>query len=313
MSERLAIVVPVLDDWESFATLVSRIAEQFAGSGHAVRIVAVDDGSTESFDPSTLTLPAGFVLSVVRLAVNLGHQRAIAVGLSVLARRDDIDLIVVMDGDGEDRPEDIAVLLAAHARKPSHTVLAQRAQRSERGLFRIGYFFYKRLFRILTGRTIDFGNFTLLPMSVVRRLTYTPDLWNNLPAALIRSGVPHIEVPIDRGTRYAGQSKMNLAALITHGLSAMSVYTDVIFVRVIMAAGCVAMSTLVTIIGVLILRMFTNMGVPGWASAMVGDLMIILLQTLVMVIASCLVLLGGRSQRPVIPFLDAPAFIFSQD
>ena len=305
MTERLAILVPVLDDWESFATLVRRISAAVPDA----EIVAVDDGSSEPFDPALLAPPTGMRVSIVRLVVNLGHQRAIAVGLSVLSKRHDLDAIVVMDSDGEDRPEDIAALCEAARENLGHAVLARRTKRSERGVFRAGYFLYKLLFRTLTGRTIDFGNFSLLPMPIVRRLVYMPELWNNLPAAVIRSRVRTAAVPLARGTRYAGQSKMNLASLVVHGLSAMSVYTDVIFVRIILLAGFVAGVAMLGMLAVLGTRVFTNLGIPGWATTVFGDLMIILMQTLVMVIATSLVLLAGRSQRPIVPAIDAPTFI----
>lgn len=311
-ARRVAVLVPVLDDWESFAILVERLSQSFLESGLTVRVVAVDDGSSEPFDPARLARLGGPTLldvSVIRLAVNLGHQRAIAVGLSALAPDADLDAIVVMDSDGEDRPEDIAALSDAHQLNPGAAVLARRTKRSETGIFRIGYALYKSLFRVLTGQTIDFGNFSLLPIAVVRRLVHMPELWNNLPAALMRSRVRYVSVPLARGARYRGRSKMNLLSLVVHGLSAMSVYTDVIFVRIILMAVFVSALTVMGMLGLLVLRLFTDMGVPGWASAMFGDLIIILMQTLVMVVATSLVLLAGRSQRPIVPIVDSPAFI----
>lgn len=312
MTERFAIIVPVLDDWESFATLVAHLADTFATIDATAEVIAVDDGSSEPFDARSLAGLIGGGLSaitIVRLATNLGHQRAIAAGLATVARRTDLNAVIVMDSDGEDRPEDIPALFAAHQQDPARAILAQRAKRSERGVFRIGYFFYKRLFRLLTGQTIDFGNFSLLPFAVVRRLVHMPELWNNLPAALIRSRVRYTPVPLARGVRYAGQSRMNLSSLVVHGMSAMSVYTDVIFVRIIFLAGLVSGLTALAMLGVVGIRIFTDLGIPGWASTMFGNLMVILMQTLVMVIATSLVLLSGRSQRPIIPLLDAPAFI----
>ena len=309
---RIAILTPVLDDWESFTTLVRRIAAVFTDSGASVRVFAIDDGSLTPFDPRSVLLPPETdvrSVSIVRLAANLGHQRAIAVGLSMLAKRDDIDFVVVMDSDGEDSPEDIRALRTASRGHPGHAVLAQRAKRSERGIFRAGYALYKVLFRMLTGLTIDFGNFCWLPMPIVRRLVYMPELWNNLAAALIRSRVALTSVPLARGTRYAGQSKMNLPSLVVHGLSAMSVHTDIIFVRIILLACIVSGLTALGIVTVTMIRLLTNLGVPGWASAVVGNLIVILVQTLVMVIATCLVLLAGRSQRPIVPIADTSIYI----
>jgi polyisoprenyl-phosphate glycosyltransferase len=120
--------------------------------------------------------------TVLRLAMNLGHRRPIAAGLSRIAKkRDDIDAVVVMDSDGEDRPEDVMRLCAANEGHPDAVTFAGRASRTESYAFRGGYRIYKVLFRPLTGRSINFGNFSLLPMPVVRRLVFMPELWNNLP------------------------------------------------------------------------------------------------------------------------------------
>src|SRR5229473_5108388 len=129
---RIAVVTPVLDDWACFASLVGEISAQFTGSAIEFHICAVDDGSVSGFDPATLSLPPDSCIArieILRLALNLGHQRAIAVGLCELSRRDDIDAVLVMDSDGEDRPGDIAALLKASRVDPAHIVLARRAKR----------------------------------------------------------------------------------------------------------------------------------------------------------------------------------------
>ena len=304
--------MPVLDDWESFSVLVARIAAQYSDTKRRLNIVAVDDGSSVGYTPDRANLAASGCIDsieIVHLAVNLGHQRAIAVGLSLVARREDIDAVIVMDSDGEDRPEDIAMLLAAAAAQPDCVILAQRAQRSEGIGFRVGYLAYQSVFRLLTGQVIDFGNFCLLPFAAVRRLVHMPDLWNNLPAAIMRSRLRSLSVPTARGMRHAGRSHMNLAALIIHGLSAMSVYSDLIFVRVLLAATLCGGVTLVGIISVVAVRIMTTLAIPGWATTAFGDLTIILLQTVVIVIATTLMMLSTRSQRPIVPLVDAPTFV----
>ena len=114
-----------------------------------------------------------------------------------------------------------------------------------------------------------------------------PELWNNLPAAVMRSRMPYATVPTRRGRRYFGQPRMNMTALVVHGLSAMSVYSDVIFVRVLIAAALVACASIVAIVGVTLVRLLTDLAVPGWATTAVGDLLIILLLTAVIVVATC--------------------------
>lgn len=308
--------MPVLDDWISFSMVVLAIAQKFASTGRRFVVVAVDDGSTMRRGNDSTLLPPGScieAIEVLQLAINLGHQRAIAVGLASVARRDDIATVIVMDSDGEDRPDDIAALLAAADQNPGHVVLAQRTRRSEGIIFRIGYVIYKLSFRVLAGRTIDFGNFCLLPMSVVRRLVHMPDLWNNLPAAIMRSRLQRIGVPTVRGVRHAGRSHMNVPSLVLHGLSAMSVYADQIFVRVLLGTAVAAAITVLGALVVVVIRFGTSFGVPGWASTMIGDLFIVLMQTIVIAVATTLMVLGNRSQRPIVPFTDAPSFVVHRE
>ena len=312
LMRRIAVVTPVLDDWGAFAELVRRIARTLASEADWIEIVAVDDGSADSFDPSSISLPEGQHIDAFRilhLALNLGHQRAIAVGLVTLSGRKDLDSVIVMDSDGEDRPEDLPLLLAACRASPDRVIFAHRARRRESAAFKAGYFVYKFLFRALTGRTISFGNFSLLPIAAVRRLTHMPELWNNLPAAIIRSRLRFETVSTERGTRYIGQSKMNVTSLILHGLSAMSVYTDHIFVRVLLAAGAVSTLSLFAIMAVLAVRFGTDLAIPGWATTVFGDLVIILFQAVLMIVATGLMVLAGRSNRPTVPITDASMFI----
>jgi hypothetical protein len=312
MTRAIAIVTPILDDWVSFAVLVEEISNLFTGSDFAFHIYAVDDGSSIPFDADAVVLPeASCILSieVIRLAANLGHQRAIAVGLSTMAESTAIDGVLVMDGDGQDRPVDIAPLLAASFRHPRHVVLAQRAKRSESYAFRLWYGVYRLLFYALTGQPINFGNFCLIPMAAVPRLAHMPELWNNLAASIMRSRLAYTKVPTVRGGRFAGRSRMNLVSLILHGLTAMSVYTDTIFVRILLAAAFVAATAGFGIAAVVGIRIATDLAIPGWATVAAGDLLIILLQTLVVVVAVTLTFLAGRSHRPFVPIVDCPPFV----
>jgi hypothetical protein len=252
-------------------------------------------------------------IEIIRLALNLGHQRAIAVGLCAIAVSTDFDSVVVMASDGEDRPIDIAALLAASRQHPDCIVLTGRARRSEPLMFRIWYRLYRLLFHLLTGQTISFGNFSLLPMQAVRRLVHMPELWNNLAASIMRSRLPYVTVPTARGVRFAGRSHMSLVSLIVHGLSALSVQTDMIFVRVLLAAMFVAAAAGLGIVAVTIVRFGTDLAIPGWATMAVGILLIILLQTLVVVIAASLTMLAGRSNRTIVPIVDSRPFVAGRE
>ena len=308
----VAIVTPVLDDWKSFAKLLGKISDQFSGRAVAFHVVAVDDGSAIPFDSQSLVLRSSSCiveLSVLMLALNLGHQRAIAAGLCALVDRTDIDAVIVMDSDGEDRPEDVATLLAASRTHPADIILARRMERSETRAFKIGYLMYRLLFRLLTGRTINFGNFSLIPFASLQRLVHLPDLWNNLAAALLRSRMRYITVATRRGVRYFDQPRMKLTALIIHGLSAVSVYIDVVFVRILIAAGAISGTSLLAIAAVATIRFATDLAIPGWATIMAGDLAIVLLLTIVLVVVTALMMLSSRSSLPIVPVRDYRSFV----
>lgn len=316
MTGAVAIVMPVLDDWMSFFQLLREIDHQQGLAGRRIRIMAVNDGSRMDFNPDCGQLSmAGSIeaVEIINLAVNLGHQRAIAVGLAAIAEQDDVDTVVVMDCDGEDRPEDVAVLLAAGARDPRKAILARRTRRTETVGFKIGYKLYKFCFKLLTGRTINFGNFSVLPIAAVRRLVRMPDLWNNLPAAIIRSRIDTISVPLARGHRIAGRSHMNLAGLVIHGLSAMSVFSEVIFIRILLMSGLISAITVILMLGVVAIRFLTQAAIPGWATTAFGVLTIVLVQVLVTTIATTFVVLSARSHRPIVPATDSASFIVTRD
>jgi len=277
-----------------------------------IRVLAVDDGSTQDA-PSTLADCGDEScirhFRILRLATNLGHQRAIAVGLVAVSRWSDIDVVLIMDSDGEDRPEEIAKLLAAFRDKGEAIILAKRSKRSESRSFRFGYFVYKVLFWLLTGARLSSGNFSVVPFRALRSLTHSTSLWNNLPATLIRSRFRLLAVPTERGVRYAGLPKMNLISLVVHGLSAISVYLDVIFVRLLISAAGLVLVAVLAILVAAAIRLFTDLATPGWATQIVLAFFIVILQAAIFIVGITLMLLAGRVQYTVIPALDWERFV----
>jgi len=312
--KNLHVVVPIFNDWVSFLALLKDIDHVSSTLDCAVSVIAVDDGSTEE-TPASIndisSFPSLREIKVVKLATNVGHQRAIAIGISMAVSETDADAIVVMDSDGEDRPQDIPRLLAATQGRSEFAVVARRARRTNTLIFKVFYALYKAVFGILTGRSINFGNFCLISRGYAKRLIMTPELWNNLPAAVLRSRVPVVELPTDRGNRYAGTSKMNYVSLVVHGMGGISVYSDVIFVRMLAATAAFLVFSVVVIVSVISMKLFTNMNTPGWTTTVVFSILIILLQTIVTTLMTMLLLLNNRSQRLVIPRRDYREYVAS--
>jgi glycosyltransferase involved in cell wall biosynthesis len=315
MRSNLTIVLPVFNDWPSFFALLGDLDQAAGEMKRRFSIVVVDDGSTEAGPVDLYALgPLKHIQSVlhVRLAVNLGHQRALAIGVCVALEDTEMERLIIMDADGEDRPQDIKSLVTRADASPGCIVVAQRRRRSETLAFRMFYKAYKAAFSVLTGKEISFGNFSLLSRENAMRLSMVSDLWNNLPAAIMRSRIPIRPVPIDRGRRYFGSSKMSFVQLSLHGMSAYSVYTDAILVRLLIATFVVGFVGLAVAVAVSILRLFTTHTTPGWATTVVFGTAIIVSQAMFTTLMAALLLLNNRSQRLLMPALEATHYIRSR-
>src|SRR5574341_257260 len=311
--ESIAILMPVYNDWASLEQVIRRVDACLAEARQPASIVVVDDGST--IDPPAYSFSDLQTVRSVRclhLAANQGHQRAIAIGLVALAA-DPYDVVIVMDADGEDRPEDVVMLLERRRARPDHVIVARRARRSEGIIFAIFYGLYKVIFWLLTGSEIRFGNFCLIPRRRLLSLIYQPDLWNHLAATIRRSRLPLLEAPAPRGKRLAGRSSMNFTSLVLHGLSAISVYLDLVAVRILLFSLVVAALAALGIITAVLVRYLTPLAIPGWETTVVGLLTIIIMQAILFSASVLFGVLSARSRRQVIPAVDAPTFIRAQE
>jgi glycosyltransferase involved in cell wall biosynthesis len=314
---RLRVIVPVFNDWESFGILLRHLDGVAPNLPCSIHVTAIDDGSLQSADAVFAQGPDIHSLNrveIVRLATNLGHQRAIAVGLCLAVEDNDCDAVIVMDSDGEDPPEAIKDMLAAAAGKKDFLVVGARRKRSETWTFKASYLIYKVVFKLVTGKKIGFGNFSLYSFSYLKRMVMLPDLWNNLAAAVLRSRIPIQEIFVDRGKRYAGKSQMNFVSLIVHGFSAISVYADTIFVRLLIATVVLACITVASVGTTVSLRLFVPAhATPGWATTVSFGMTIVLLQVLFTTLTSLLSLLNSRVQRLVLPIADFRPYVAARE
>ena len=303
MSGDLCIVTPVLNDWKSFQKLVREIDALPALQGKSVSILAIDDGSISIELEDAAQLP-GCVndLNVLRLKANQGHQRAIAIGLSYVYKHADPDQVIVMDSDGEDRPEDIEALMKAHLEAPQNIVVAERRQRSESFVFKMFYQVYKLMFATLTGRSISFGNFSLVPGHRLSNVIFNTGIWNNYAATLLKSRVPISVTPTDRGKRFFGSSSMSLTSLIVHGISAIAVFSDIAIGRMITLLTLTAGIISVAIFGTVIMRVLgAEYFVPGYATYVILFLVNLLAVSLFTGFMMILLLLAGRDRAATVP------------
>ena len=311
LTPSLAIITPVFNDWESFCQLLAALDAATPEWNTKVDVIAVDDGSSKlpEIDEIATDLDNLGEITIISLAVNMGHQRAIAIGLAQVNQNSKHDRYLVMDCDGEDRPEEIVKLLRLSVEKPNTIIAAERVQRSESWRFRAFYVIYKGLFRLLTGRRINFGNFCLIPKSQLARITHMAELWNHFAGAIIRSQAPLASVSTTRGHRYAGRSTMNFVPLVVHGLSAMAVFSDFMFVRLLAASLALCAFPIIATLISLFMKLFTNMPIPGWTTNVVGFSLVVVLQILTLLMTSVFSSLSRRSSFPFVPAIHALVFI----
>jgi hypothetical protein len=272
----LVIVTPVYEDLEASTRLFREFNSVL---GREVFVVAVDDGSVrQPLGPDGI-VAAGLDGVVLKLKRNVGHQRAIAVGLGYVADRlRGVEHIVVMDSDGEDTPFSIKELIGELERPDVDVVVAERRSRVETFRFRMFYVFYKFLFGLLTGCRINFGNFMALKPRALKRLISMQELWIHVAACVLTSRLRIATCALDRGPRYAGRSRMNFVGLVLHGFKGVMVFAEDVLVRVGIGCALLAAFSVVSVVVAITLKLF-EFATPGWFSIALGILLLVFLQT----------------------------------
>ena len=236
-TKKLIILIPSFNDWEALEILLPLIDKVNFTQEVNLEIVIVDDYSTVPIPTSLANQQYHKIqaVNILRLRCNLGHQRAIAVGLCYIYQKLSTDLVIVMDGDGEDNPFEIENLLNIFDETDQNKIVfAKRSKRSENLTFKTFYSIYKKLYKLLVGKEISFGNFSLIPFAILKNIVVISGIWNHYSSSIQRSRIPYIEVAMPRARRLAGHPKMNLVSLVTHGLSSIAVYGDVVGTRILM-------------------------------------------------------------------------------
>lgn len=270
MSESaIRIVAPIHWDTDAFLIVRERLlATASSASLGRLRFAVVDDSA--GTDPGIDRLEALPDVQVLRPPFNLGHQRAIVFGLRLLAPSlADDEIVVTMDSDGQDRPEDLprvlAPLIAAGASK--HVIsLALRTKRRETPSFKVLYAAFRLFFRTLTGAVIRTGNYAAYRGWLMKQIINHPYFDMSYSATLISLPLPRELVPCERGDRYAGRSSMDLGRLVMHGLGMLMPFTERIAVRALITFTATIALAVVAAVAVLITRLFTTAAIPGWAT-----------------------------------------------
>lgn len=283
--EHPIIITPVYEDRPAFLIFLKELFEK---RGAEFTLVAVDDGSLD-YPIDSMDFPSGSQKSyILRLRRNVGHQRAISVGLAfVMTNFSHTRSIVIIDSDGEDSPVSVQLLLSELADPNVDIVVAERAGRVESWQFKLFYQTYKVLFKGLTGRVVSFGNFMAMRPNAGERLSSMAETPIHLAASVLASRLRVHRVAIQRSARYAGRSKMNFVGLVLHGFRGMMVFAEDVLVRVGILCGLVAVISLLMIISAVALKV-AGVATPGWFSVALGLLVVILIQTGTLVVLTLL-------------------------
>jgi len=228
---KIKILVPVYNDWKSAFKLLENIDSEIANLEDEISVVIVDDASTEPRPEMNFNLKKIKSIKVINMKENRGHARCNAAGLKYINEKEDFDYIIPMDGDGEDRPEEIKLLIEKSKDYPDIVITANRVKRSEGPIFKLGYLIHKYLTYIFTGKSIKFGNYTCLPKSVVVKMVEEAATWSSFSGSLTKVTKERKSVPSIRGPRYFGPSKMSFINLLKHSISIIAVFRITVFIR----------------------------------------------------------------------------------
>lgn len=304
---KLMILMPVFNDWRALALLLPSLEHELKAAGLRADLLLVDDGSTEKLPKSLskIALPSIESIDVLTLRRNLGHQRAIAVGLSYIEANYPDCSVVIMDADGEDCPKDVPRLVRECLTHDNEKIVfAARTRRSEGLIFTCFYHLYRFVHLLLTGIPVRVGNFSIVPTGTLKRLVAVSELWNHYAAAVHKARLPMSLIPTERSERLQGTAHMDLVSLVVHGLSAMAVFGDRIGVRLLILVSLGMLLTVGGMVGVTTIRLATDLAIPGWASYVFGVLLVIMMQMLLVVLGFIFVILAARNAVNVIPSRD---------
>ena len=228
---KIIILVPIYNDWQSASKLLEEINSNIAGLESQFSIIIINDASTDQQSINALNTENLQSIKIINMKENRGHARCIASGLKHIFEKEEFDYVIPMDGDGEDRPEEIKNFVEYLNYASDKPIVGERVKRSESLTFKFCYSLHKILTFAFTGQSIKFGNYTCLPRITVEKMVNDKATWSSFSGALTKLEKDRSIVPSIRGSRYFGPSKMSFKNLIIHSLSIISVFKLSVLIR----------------------------------------------------------------------------------
>ena len=231
---KIKILIPVYNDWQSVFKLLENINSEVSNLDHEFSVIIVNDASTETKPELSINLEKLNSIKIINIKENQGHARCNATGLKHIFENEEFDYIIPMDGDGEDRPEEIKQLVDNLNYHPDVPIVGERIKRSEGFFFKFCYFVHKIITSTFKGHSIKYGNYTCLPKLVVEKIINEKATWSSFSGALAKIAKDRASIPSERGTRYFGPSKMSFKNLLIHSLSIIGVFKTNVLIRSIL-------------------------------------------------------------------------------
>ena len=229
--KKIIILLPVYNDWESLNKVLDEINSIISEiKSFKFKCIVVNDFS--SVNKPSVSKPNEFsALKIINMKKNKGHARCNAFGLRYIEKNESYDYVIVMDSDGEDRPEEIKDLTKKITQEPEISVVAKRVKRSEGLFFQTSYNLHKLITLIFTGKKINFGNYSCLTKKDVAIISNKASLWSSFSGTLKKNLLNLNEINSFRGLRYFGPSKMSVVNLVIHSFSIIAVFKNTVFLR----------------------------------------------------------------------------------
>ena len=258
---KIKILIPVYNDWQSVFKLIENINSKVSTLGSEFSVIIINDASTESNLDFSTNLDNLKSVQIINMKENRGHARCNAAGLKYINEKEEFDYIIPMDGDGEDRPEELSLLIEKIKEYPNTVITANRVKRSEGFIFKFCYEAHKYLTLVFTGQTIKYGNYTCLPRSVVDKMVNESATWSSFSGSLAKVAKDRKSIPSIRDKRYFGLSKMSFFNLLKHSLSIIAVFKKMLLIRSVLfliaylflVIGRISVITLIPFISVLVM------------------------------------------------------------
>ena len=258
---KIKILIPIYNDWQSVFKLLENINLESSVLEDEFSVIIINDASTENKPELLTNLENLKSVQVINMRKNKGHARCNAAGMKYINEKEEFDYIIPMDGDGEDRPEELSLLIEKIKSFPNTVITADRVKRSEGFIFKFCYSVHKYLTLVFTGQDIRYGNYTCIPKSIVNKMINEPATWSSYSGSLAKTTKDRKFIPSIRGKRYFGPSKMSFVNLLKHSLSIITVFKTTLLIRAIifliaylfLVTGKISVITLIPVIGVIIM------------------------------------------------------------